>query len=113
MRVGRKELEERSRCQELEMMRTIVQDQISSIFCHFLYLIRFIRFNAHVPRELRNVHEIKKIHLKKNEAKLKNMKKEKRRVVEAKKRKQKADDRKNGILGTKAGNRKVKAILRR
>lgn len=72
-----------------------------------------IRYNANVPRELRNVHEIKKLHLKKNEDKLKNMKKEKRRIIEAKKRKQKSDERKNGILGTKAGNRKVKAILRR
>jgi hypothetical protein len=56
---------------------------------------------------------MKRIQEKRGESKLKNMKKDKRRVIEAKKRKEKSDLQKNGYLGTKAGNRKVKAVLRR
>jgi hypothetical protein len=71
------------------------------------------RFNSNAPRELRNVHEIRKLHEKKGESKLKNMKKGKRKVIESKMRKLKGEERKNGYLGTKAGNRKVKAVFRR
>jgi hypothetical protein len=72
-----------------------------------------VRFNANVPRELRSVDEIRKLHNKKNESNLKNMKKGKRKVIEGKMRKQKNEERKSGFLGTKAGNRKVRAVFRR
>ena len=41
------------------------------------------------------------------------MKKDKRKSIEGKIKKKKAEDLKRGYAGTKAGNRKVKAILRR
>jgi hypothetical protein len=77
------------------------------------HLLHFIRFNSNVPRELRSVDEIRKLHTKKNESNLKNMKKGKRKVIEGKMRKQKSEERKSGFLGTKAGNRKVRAVFRR
>lgn len=72
-----------------------------------------LRFNANVPRELRNVNEIRKLHEKKGESKLKNMRKDKRRAIEGKMRKKKAEETNRGYAGTKAGNRKVKAVFRR
>ncbi len=72
-----------------------------------------IRFNTNAPKEIRSFHEIKRIQEKRGESKLKNMKKDKRRVIEGNKRKEKAELQKNGYLGTKAGSRKVKAVLRR
>mmetsp|Transcript_8109 Transcript_8109/g.8636 ORF Transcript_8109/g.8636 Transcript_8109/m.8636 type:complete len:235 (-) Transcript_8109:43-747(-) len=71
------------------------------------------KFNTHIPRETRNVHEIRKLHQKKSQDKLKNMKKDKRRSIEGKMRKEKAEQMNRGYAGTKAGNRKVKAVFRR
>lgn len=41
------------------------------------------------------------------------MRKDKRRAIEGKMRKKKAEETNRGYAGTKAGNRKVKAVFRR
>jgi hypothetical protein len=124
-KIGRRKQEEKLHYLALVTKLMIVLDQTSSPPSHILLstlinshtlpisLLFFLRFNSNAPRELRNVHEIRKLHDKKNDSKLKNMKKGKRKVIESKMRKLKGEERKNGYLGTKAGNRKVKAVFRR
>ena len=69
------------------------------------------KHNAKVPRELRSAQDIKSLRKKKDQLKLKNMSKVKRKSVLAAEAKKKT---KNSAvqLGTKAGQRKVKAVLR-
>ena len=72
------------------------------------------RFNRKVPDELKNANQIRKDQKEKANMKLKNMKKDKRRSIEAKGRKNKSEYAQSmQHRGTKAGNRKVKAIFRR
>eukprot|EP00602_Paraphysomonas_sp_CaronLab_P001583 CAMPEP_0185030076 /NCGR_PEP_ID=MMETSP1103-20130426/16815_1 /TAXON_ID=36769 /ORGANISM="Paraphysomonas bandaiensis, Strain Caron Lab Isolate" /LENGTH=762 /DNA_ID=CAMNT_0027565051 /DNA_START=427 /DNA_END=2715 /DNA_ORIENTATION=+ len=71
------------------------------------------RFNRKVPDEIRNAHQIRKIQNKRSDMKLKNMKKEKRKSIEGNNRKKKSEQAKNAFSGPKAGNRKVKVIVRR
>lgn len=70
------------------------------------------KVNTHVPDELKTTHQIRKNKKERENMMLKNMKKDKRRSIEAKGRKAKGEA-KAQTWGTKAGNRKVKAIYRR
>ena len=71
------------------------------------------KHNSKVPSELKSAQDIKAVRKKKESMKLKNMSKVKRKSVlgnDAKKRAKKIG---NVQVGTKAGQRKVKAVLRR
>lgn len=71
------------------------------------------KHNSKVPSELKSVHEIKAQRKKKEGQKLKNMSKVKRKSVLGHEAKKQAKKTGNVQLGTKAGQRKVKAVLRR
>lgn len=71
------------------------------------------KFNSKVPSELKTANEIKAIRKKKEGQKLKNMSKAKRKSVLGNEAKKKAKKIGNVQIGTKAGQRKVKAVLRR
>lgn len=67
------------------------------------------KYNSKVPNELRSAQQIKVIRKDRDKSKLKNMGKDKRNAVMKKNKRPKNDVR----LGTKAGNRKVKVVMRR
>lgn len=72
------------------------------------------KYNTKVPDELRKPHEIKSLKKKREGMKLKNMSKVKRKSVLGNAEKKKAAKGGGKVqMGTKAGQRKVKAILRR
>lgn len=71
------------------------------------------KHNAKVPSELKSAQDIKASRKKKEGQKLKNMNKAKRKSVLGNDAKKKAKKLGNVQIGTKAGQRKVKAVLRR
>ena len=69
--------------------------------------------NRNAPEELRDANVIRKMKKDSDKNKLKNMPKDKRGKIERQKKKAKSEaGLAKGRLGTKAGNRKMKAILR-
>jgi hypothetical protein len=71
------------------------------------------KFNSKVKDELRSSKDIKKMKDERANLKLKNMSKDKRRKIEGQQRKAKKAAEMAGMnRGTKAGRRKVKAVLR-
>lgn len=73
-----------------------------------------MRVNTNVKSELRSAEEIRRLKSKKANITMKNMSRDKRSKLEGRARKKKiAASGANGRLGTKAGNRKMKIILRK
>lgn len=73
-----------------------------------------VSFNKNVKSELRNADEIRRSKKDKANVNLKNTRKDKRKNIESKTRRKKVSaSTGNGQIGTKAGNRKVKIIMRR
>lgn len=70
------------------------------------------RHNRNVPEELKNAQQIRKAHKDKDNMKLKNMSKEKRKSVTGNKKKSAAEAQKSKFSGSKAGQRKVKIVMR-
>jgi hypothetical protein len=71
-----------------------------------------VKVNTNVKSELRSAQEIRKSKKTKSNLDMKNMAKDKRRKVEAKGRKKKSASSDKNRLGTKAGNRRVKVLVR-
>ena len=71
------------------------------------------KFNSKVKSELKNAQDIKSSRKKKDGMKLKNMSKDKRKSMLGNAKKQRASKSGNIQIGTKAGQRKVKAVFRR
>jgi len=72
-----------------------------------------VKVNRHLKDELKDINTLRKARKVKDNLKLKNMTKDKRRKVEGAAKKKKALEQSQALRGrTKAGSRKVKAILR-
>jgi len=72
-----------------------------------------VKVNRHVPDEVKGAAALRKAKKAKDNLKLKNLSKDKRRRVEGHKKKKQALEKAASLKGvTKAGNRKIKAILR-
>lgn len=70
------------------------------------------RHNRKVPEELKNAQQIRKAHKEKDNMKLKNMSKEKRKSITGNKKKSAAEAQKAKFSGSKAGQRKVRIVMR-
>jgi ATP-dependent RNA helicase DDX54/DBP10 len=70
------------------------------------------RHNRKVPEELKNAQQIRKAHKEKDNMKLKNMSKEKRKSMTGNKKKSAAEAQKSKFSGSKAGQRKVRIVMR-
>jgi hypothetical protein len=68
------------------------------------------KYNTKVPNELRSAQQIKVIRKERDKSKLKNMTKDKRNSLLKKNKAKKPNEVR---VGTKAGNRKVKIVVRR
>lgn len=70
------------------------------------------RVNRKVPEELKNAQQIRKAQKAKDDMKLKNMSKEKRKSMTGNKKKNAAEAQKSKFSGSKAGQRKVRIVMR-
>jgi hypothetical protein len=71
-----------------------------------------VKVNTKVKEELRSAQDIKKLRKEEAKLKLKNMSREKRNSILKEQKKAKKARQNNVRLGTQAGNRKMKVILR-
>jgi ATP-dependent RNA helicase DDX54/DBP10 len=70
------------------------------------------RVNRKVPEELKNAQQIRKAHKEKDNMKMKNMSKDKRKSMAGNKKKSAAEAQAHKFSGSKAGQRKVRLVMR-